>query len=62
MMSRCANTGPTVPGWVRDEIRRHEAEWPLWILAGAAGAALGAVLLMGVLLWTSGEAVYYVRP
>ena len=61
-MRPSGNTGTTVPGWIRDEISRLEAAWPLWVLsAGLAGVMAVSLLLLGV-LWTSGPVVCYARP
>ncbi len=56
------NTGPIVPGWVRDEIARHEEAWPRRVLAaGLIGTNL-VHLAMGALLWTAEPVVFYARP
>jgi hypothetical protein len=61
-MTSSPNTGPIVPGWIRDEIARHEQTWPRWTLAAALAAAMIVHLAMGALLWTSDAVVYYARP
>lgn len=61
-MTRSANTGATVPGWIRDEIRRLEQAWPCWVLAGAAGAIALLELILGVALWRAEADLYYLRP
>lgn len=61
-MTRSPNTGPIVPGWVRDEIARHQEAWPRRVLAAGMIGAILVHLAMGVLLWTSDPVVVYARP
>ena len=61
-MTSSPNTGPIVPGWIRDEIARHEESWPHWTLAAELAAAILLNVAMGVLVWTSDAVVYYARP
>jgi hypothetical protein len=61
-MTSSPNTGPIAPGWIREEIARHEESWPHWTLAAGLIAALAVDLGMGVLLWTSDPVVFYARP
>lgn len=61
-MKSSPNTGPIVPGWIRDEIAHHEEVWPHWTLAAGLIAAITVDLTMGVLLWTADAVVYYARP
>lgn len=61
-MTPSTNTGPIVPGWILDEIARHEEAWPRKVLAvGLIGTTL-VDLAMGVLLWTAEPVVFYARP
>jgi hypothetical protein len=61
-MNRRAGIGATVPAWIRDAVRREEADWPWWALAAGLAAAGAALLTLGAALWTSDPPVYYVRP
>jgi hypothetical protein len=61
-MKPYAITGPIVPGWIRETVRRHEETWPVLVLAAAVAAAVAAGLLAGVMLWTSDAPVYYALP
>ena len=61
-MRKSEATGPTVPGWIRETVRRHEEAWPFRLLAAASAVALAAGLLSGVILWTSHAAVFYALP
>ena len=61
-MRRSEATGPIVPGWIREAVRRQEEAWPFRLLAAAAVVALAAGLLSGVTLWTSRAAVFYAFP
>jgi hypothetical protein len=61
-MTSSPNTGPIVPGWIRDEIARHEEAWPGRALAAGAIAAIAVELALGVVIWTSEAVVYYARP
>jgi hypothetical protein len=61
-MMSSPNTGPIVPGWIRDEIARHEQAWPRVALAAGMIAAIAMNLAMGVLIWTAEAVVYYARP
>ena len=33
-------TGPIVPGWIREQIARHEGDWPRAVLACGTAAAI----------------------
>ena len=59
---RSPNTGPTVPGWIHEQIERCERAWPLAVLG--AGLALGILVdvLLGVLIWTASPVTYYAHP
>lgn len=61
-MTRFERTGPTVPGWIRDSVRREEEAWPPVFLAAGAALAVLTNVLLGAILWTSGPAVYYALP
>ena len=61
-MDPSRNTGPIVPGWIREQIARHEAAWPLLALGGGVLVALAMSLAMGALIWTADSAAYYARP
>ena len=61
-MRSSPNTGPIVPGWIRDQIARHEEVWPMAALAVGMAAAIAVNLSLGVLIWTSESVVYYARP
>ena len=61
-MNSSPNTGPTVPGWIRDEIARQEEIWPRLALAAGMCAAIATNLAMGALIWTADAVVYYARP
>ena len=61
-MRSSPNTGPIVPGWIRDQIAHHEEIWPMMALAAGLIAAMAVMLVLGVLLWTSESIVYYARP
>ena len=55
-------TGPIVPGWIREQIARHEGDWPRAVLACGTAAAILVTFAMGVWIWTSEAVVYYGRP
>ena len=61
-MKSSPNTGPIVPGWIRDQIARHEDVWPMIVLAAGMAGAIAVNLVLGVLIWTSESVVYYARP
>ena len=61
-MTPSAGTGRIVPAWIRDQVRRYEAAWPMALLAAAVAAALSAQLILGGVLWTTDAVVYYARP
>ena len=61
-MTSFGNTGPTVPAWIREQVARLEEAWPPLVLAAGTAFAVLAVLVLGVILWTSDASVYYVRP
>lgn len=61
-MTPSPNTGPIVPGWIRDEIARHQETWPRLVLAAGMVGTILMQLLMGILIWTSEVVVYYARP
>jgi len=56
------NTGSIVPGWIREEIGRCEAAWPLWVLACGTGAVILAGTFLGACLWNPETIVIYARP
>ncbi len=61
-MTRRGTTGSTVPGWIREQVGRHERAWPLWVLgAGLGGVILASLAFLGV-LWSSAPVVYYALP
>ena len=62
MMKPCGNTGPTVPGWIRERIRRHEAAWIQGLLAAGAAVALTAGAAAGIWICAAEPIVYYARP
>ena len=55
-------TGPTVPGWIREQVGLHERAWPLVFLGFAVALSIVIAILLGVLIWTASPAVYYARP
>lgn len=61
-MTRFVGTGPTVPGWIRETVRRHEEAWPVLVLTAAAAVVLLSGLVAGMLLWISDAPVYYALP
>jgi hypothetical protein len=61
-MERSAITGTDVPAWVLEQVRRHEAEWPLRVLAAATGCSALATALLGGWIWNAGAWVCYARP
>jgi len=61
-MTSSPNTGPIVPGWIREEIARHEEVWPMLALGAGMVVAIAVNLALGVVLWTSESVVYYARP
>jgi hypothetical protein len=61
-MKSSRSTGPTVPGWIREEIARHEQIWPLMTVIAGMAATIVTDLVLGALIWTSESVVYYARP
>lgn len=61
-MTRSGNTGPTVPGWIRDEIARHERAWPLAAFSAGLGAVILFELVLGAALWSAVPPVVYAGP
>lgn len=61
-MKSSPNIGPIVPGWIREEIARHEEIWPLMALAVGLVASIVVNLALGAVIWTSESVVYYARP
>ena len=61
-MRSSPNTGPIVPGWIRDQIAHHEEIWPMMSLGAGLIAVIAVTLVLGVLIWTSESVVYYARP
>ena len=61
-MTSCGNTGPTAPGWIREQVARLEKAWPPLVLASGTALVIGVELVLGVLLWTSEASVYYALP
>ena len=61
-MTSSPNTGPTVPGWIREEIAHHESCWPRLTLAAGMLLGIAMNLAMGVWIWTAEAVVYYARP
>ena len=61
-MTPSTNTGPIVPGWVREEIARHEEAWPRRVLAVGLMGTILVHVAMGALLWTADPVVFYARP
>jgi len=61
-MKSSPNTGPIVPGWIREEIARHEQIWPLMTVIAGMAANIAMDLALGALIWTSESVVYYARP
>ena len=56
------NTGPTVPGWIREQIDAHERAWPLATLGVGIGIAILFDACLGVLIWTASSVTYYALP
>ena len=54
--------GETVPAWVREQVRRREAAWPLIVLSAALAALLVVGLVAGGILWTAEPPPCYARP
>ena len=61
-MKSCGNTGPTVPGWIDEQVSRLEEAWPPLVLAAGTAAAILIELALGVILWTSDAPVFYALP
>lgn len=61
-MTSCGNTGPTVPGWIRERVARLERAWPPLVLAAATAGVIAVEVWLGVTLWVSGGSVYYALP
>lgn len=61
-MTSCGNTGPTAPGWIREQVARLEEAWPPLVLAAGTALVIGLELLFGVILWVSDAPVYYALP
>ncbi len=61
-MLSSTNTGPTVPGWIRERIEHHERSWPLALLIAGLTLSILIAVVLGVLIWTASPAVYYARP
>lgn len=61
-MTSLPNTGPTVPGWIREQIARYEAEWPLRTLMAGMVLTIAVDICLGMLIWTSKAVLYYARP
>ncbi len=61
-MKRCGNTGPTVPGWIRDEIARQEGTWPLAALSAGLGILILLEGILGAMLWSAQAWVVYASP
>ena len=61
-MTSFGNTGPTAPGWIRDQVDRYERAWPLLVLSAGTALAVLIGLTLGVLIWFSDAPVYYARP
>lgn len=61
-MTSSPNTGPTAPGWIRDQIEHHERLWPLSTLGVGIGLFILLDLCLGVMIWTAESVVYYARP
>jgi hypothetical protein len=61
-MTRFGVTGATVPGWIRETVRRHEEAWPVLVLTAAAAVVVLSGLVAGMPLWISDAPVYYALP
>lgn len=61
-MTSSPNTGPTGPGWIREQIEAHERTWPLATLGAGLAVCCLMDLCMGVWLWTAASVVYYAHP
>lgn len=61
-MKSSPSTGPTAPGWILEEIVRHEEIWPTMALAAGLIASILVSLALGTVIWTSEPVVYYARP
>ena len=61
-MTPYANTCPTVPGWIREQVLHLEADWPPLVFAAGTLLVIGVELVLGVTLWISDASVYYGHP
>jgi hypothetical protein len=61
-MRSFGNTGPTVPAWISERIRRREEAWPLAVLSAGLVAVLALSAAAGVWIWTSDASVVYALP
>ena len=61
-MTSCGNTGPTVPGWIREQVAGLEQAWPARVLAAGTVVVILVELALGMALWTLDASVYYARP
>lgn len=61
-MTPNANTGASVPAWVREQAARRERDWPLVVLSAALAGLLAAGLVAGGILWTAEAPPCYARP
>ena len=61
-MTRSANTGPTAPAWIREEIARQEGTWPLGALSAGLGVLLLLELVLGAIVWNAKGPVVYAFP
>jgi hypothetical protein len=59
---RSPNTGPTVPGWIREQIDLYERAWPLAALGAALAVSILVDACLGILIWTASSVTYYARP
>lgn len=61
-MTSFESTGPTVPGWIREEVFRLERAWPPMVLAAGTALVMLAELVLGSALWSAVACAYYAQP
>jgi hypothetical protein len=57
-----SNTGPTAPGWIRDQIEIQERIWPIAVLGTGLAFCIFFDACLGILIWTAASVIYYARP
>ena len=61
-MTSCGTTGPTVPGWIREQVERLEEAWPLRVLSAGTAFVILVEIVLEVALWISEGPVFYALP